>query len=368
MGQRASKSEVLVLDQQDRSFGARPQEDGPERQQDRSFGARPQEDGPERQQDRSFGARPQEDGPERQQERSFGARPQEDGPERRQAFDAPSGNSATDFSAKSMEFMVLMMESVRDLQKKISDGREEGSVAGVETVRSGSPDLPMLQPWTSNIGPLILGDWLLLVGPILSDLSATAHDWWNSMLAAVEGWYQVYVSLNPLDRLRHEAKAPEELRILKWQRLERRAATMLLAAVPEGCREELLSARRLDAFGILTHLHCTYSPGGVAEKQMLLRNLEEPAEITHLQDGPLALRKWLGWRRRAKEVGAIEPDPALLLKGINRMTKRLLDAHRDVSFRVSLVRSTLGVDTTPTLTSVDQLANHLLAEFEQLSQ
>ena len=44
---------------------------------------------------------------------------------------------------------------------------------GVETIRTGSPDLPALQPWEAQHGPLILGDWLLLTEPIVADLSMT---------------------------------------------------------------------------------------------------------------------------------------------------------------------------------------------------
>ena len=116
---------------------------------------------------------------------------------------------------------------------------------------------------------------------------------------------------------------------------------------------------------MLTYLFTTYSPGGVAEKQTLLKSLEDPAEISSVQEAPGAIRKWMRWRRRAKEVGAVEPDPALLLKGLNKMTRRVLESHRDIQFRVSLVRNTLSVDTTPTSSSVDQLAAHLLAELEQ---
>ena len=52
-----------------------------------------------------------------------------------------------DFNSKTMEFMFLMMQSMRDLQQKISDGKnDEGAVMGVEVVRSGAPDLPDLMP------------------------------------------------------------------------------------------------------------------------------------------------------------------------------------------------------------------------------
>ena len=236
---------------------------------------------------------------------------------------------------------------------------------GVEVVRSGAPDLPDLMPWTSGTGPLQLGDWMLLLNPIISDLTTSSQEWWEIMTQEVEAWYQRHVSLSPLDRLNHGFAAPASLQQPRWQRLERRVSTMIMKAIPESCREELVAARRMDVFGVLTYLFTTYSPGGVAEKQTLLKSLEDPAEITSVQEAPGAIRKWMRWRRRAKEVGAVEPDPALLLKGLNMMTRRVLESHRDIQFRVSLVRNTLSVDTTPTSSSVDQLAAHLLAELEQ---
>ena len=271
-----------------------------------------------------------------------------------------------DFNSKTMEFMFLMMQSMRDLQQKISDGKnDEGAVMGVEVVRSGAPDLPDLMPWTSGTGPLQLGDWMLLLNPIISDLTTSSQEWWEITTQEVEAWYQRHVSLSPLDRLNHGFAAPASLQQPRWQRLERRVSTMIMKAIPESCREELVAARRMDVFGVLTYLFTTYSPGGVAEKQTLLKSLEDPAEITSVQEAPGAIRKWMRWRRRAKEVGAVEPDPALLLKGLNKMTRRVLESHRDIQFRVSLVRNTLSVDTTPTSSSVDQLAAHLLAELEQ---
>ena len=76
---------------------------------------------------------------------------------------------------------------------------------------------------------------------------------------------------------------------------------------------------------------------------------------------------WHRWRTRTKEISAIAPDPALQLKGLLKMTKRTLESHRELQFRVSLVRSGLQVDTTPSDTNVEQFAYHLLAEFEQLA-
>ena len=87
----------------------------------------------------------------------------------------PQSGEAT-FTEKSIEFMMIMMETMKDLQKKVSESKEEsGMVRGVEIVRTGVPDLPTLQPWTPSQGPLQLGDWLLTAEPIAADLSSGGH-------------------------------------------------------------------------------------------------------------------------------------------------------------------------------------------------
>ena len=265
-------------------------------------------------------------------------------------------NGRDDFAQRSMEFMLLMMQSLRDLQRKSEEGRDEpGVIRGVEVVRTGSPDLPLLSMWEPHNGPLQIGDWLLLIEPIISDLSITAGEWWTGMVTAAEKWYRDHMAMNPLEKIQHRLEVPTVLTADKWMRLERRTASMLLQAVPAPIRDELVSSRRMSSFGILTHLLATYSPGGVSEKQTLLRNLEDPADISGIADAPNQLRRWLRWRRRATEIGAVPPDPTLQLKGLNKMTRKILDGNRELQFRISLVRSTLGVDTTPSDNNIEQL-------------
>ena len=81
-------------------------------------------------------------------------------------------------------------------------------VRGIETIRPGSPDLPPLAPWEAAQGPLILGDWLLLAEPIITNLSLTAAEWWTDVVCAAEAWYKHHMSLSPLDRIKHPAEAP----------------------------------------------------------------------------------------------------------------------------------------------------------------
>ena len=278
-----------------------------------------------------------------------------------------TGGAKLSPEVQQMEVMTLLVESMKSLQRQISEGQEaQGTVKGVEIVRQVA-ELPVLHPLHGSTSQLQLGDWLLLVQPMVADLTTTSDIWWDRMMTEVEKWYQDHQAMAPLERVKHEPVPPSSLSVPKWAKLERRMATLLLKAIPEVQKDELVATKRLSVFAILAHLHVTYCPGGISEKQMLLRNLEDPTEPGNLHDTVVGLRRWLRWRARAQEIGATEPDPSILVKGLNRLTKRVLDGNESLRFRVSLARNALQVDTNPNALSVSQFATHLIAEIEQLS-
>ena len=268
---------------------------------------------------------------------------------------------------KKMEFMMLMLQNMQQIQRQLIDKDDGGSVGGVEVVRSGTTDLPLLAEWDPVDGPLKMGDWMAMLEPAIADLTATSEIWWKEIVKEVGIWYQDHLKLAPLERAAHLPIPPDSLVQRRWQRLERRVASMLLKSVPEQQRTELVSTKRLAVYGILCHLQVVYQPGGLGEKQMLIRNLEEPPEANTLVDAVQGLRRWVRWRQRAKELQASEPDPTVLVRALNRITGKVLEMHKDLNFRIALSKSTLLVDTAPTKQVVEQFATHLLAEIEQVS-
>ena len=113
------------------------------------------------------------------------------------------------------------------------------------------------------------------------------------------------MSLNPLERIKYPCEAPPEITLEKWQRVERRVSSMILQAVPQTLRDELVASRRMTTFGVITYLLVAYSTGGLSEKPNILRSLEEPPEIPNVMEASIALRRWLRWRNRAREIGAV---------------------------------------------------------------
>eukprot|EP00438_Fugacium_kawagutii_P033584 Skav205234 [mRNA] locus=scaffold1794:149103:155795:- [translate_table: standard] len=197
--------------------------------------------------------------------------------------------------------------------------------------------------------------------------SRTSQKWWQETLKQARKWYSDHMELSPLDRIAHEAEPSDTLKIPKWVRLERRASNMLLAAVPDAQREELVSTKRLTVLQILCHLLMVYQPGGLAEKEVILSSLENPPEGGTIAESLQGLRRWMRWRRRAAELAVSEPDPFLLLKGLGKIVRRPLEGNKELNFRVSLARSNLQVDSNPTSKKVNALAIHLVAELEQVA-
>ena len=166
-------------------------------------------------------------------------------------------------------------------------------VKGMEIVRTGILDLPVLPPWNPTTGPLQLGDWLLMVGPLVADMSASSEEWWKLTIKEAEAFYKAHMQLPPLEKIQHSHTTPSCLQDARWQRLERRVSVMVLQSVPEQVKEELVASGRREMFDIITYLHLLYSPGGVTEKQVVLKTLEDPAEVSVPSQSPGALRRWL---------------------------------------------------------------------------
>ena len=280
-----------------------------------------------------------------------------------------AGSTSTDADI-TMKLMMTMMSSMQEMQRQLlsqrGTGRDEEK-SDVEWVRSGTQELPKLQEWSASTGPIDFNDWINLLEPQMSDLTSTSGEWWAQLLREARRWYDDHLQLPPLQRMAHDVVPSATLMQKKWSRLEKRASTLLLASLPESQREEMVSARKLSAMQILCQLLVTYQPGGLAEKELILRSLELPPEATSLSEAVIGLRRWARWRRRAMDLGVSEPDPFLLLKGLNRIVRKPLESNRDLSFRISLARSTLQVDATPTSTSITQFSLHLQAELEQVA-
>ena len=257
-----------------------------------------------------------------------------------------------------MDVMLKLMEGMQMMQKQLLEQKEKTET--IETVKAGFAELPRLGEFSPENGPIELGDWFTIIHPLMSDLSDSSMEWWDLLLKEAREWYEEYMKEIPLNRVNMVPKTPEVLGVRKWSRLERRAASLIIQAVPETVRDEMIATNTVSAYGAICRLLVVYQPGGLGEKGVVLRALEEPVEAATIPEALKSLRKWLRWRRRASEMNLALPDPTVMMRGLSKMIRKVVETNRELSFRISLARNTLRVDSVPTHGTVQQFAERLL--------
>ena len=226
-------------------------------------------------------------------------------------------------------------------------------------------ELPTLQPPGGDGGALAFGDWLAVVTPIMLDVSGSAQQWWVDVVKTAEDTYLTWLHAAPLARLRLR---PEELNNPQFARVEKRGVSMLLAAIPDSLRRDLISTRTLSTTSILYKLFITYQPGGSAERGFLLKQLTETKPGSAISEIVGSIKLWRRWVSRAEELNITLPDGMVLSSVLMRYAESLGRlGGQQVAYRVATVRQELGVDLRPTLTSIKEMAEYIQAEAEELS-
>ena len=234
-----------------------------------------------------------EDGAESQQEES----------EDSQSVDEKQGQGRTKdtMDKQSLKMMLLkLMQGMQDIQRQIVVSKDETRGDDVEIVRYVS-DLPKLVEWSPETAPIDLG----------------GETWWDLTLSTARAWYDNHTNVSPIQRLTNVAKPTPELQQKKWTRLERRASSLLLGALPELLKEEVIASKSITALGILTRAMLQFQPGGLTERSAILSALEAPAEASSVASAIVQLRRWIRGKRKAFEVGVSIPDSSIL-KGLDQ--------------------------------------------------
>ena len=286
-------------------------------------------------------------------------------PRREETEEEEAEKKESPFNTKMMlKGMMKLMEGMQVMQAQLLDVKKDSSL---EVVRGGASELPRLPEWKAETAPLDLTDWLLTIGPAMGDLSNGSQQWWEATLAAARDWYTKHQEKPPLEKVTHKPEVPLELREPRFQRLEKRATALLMAAIPQTQQEEVIAGKEVSTLAVLSRLMTSYQPGGLSEKAAILSALDSPEEVQNLTQAVTGLRRWLRWHRRAGEVNVVRPDATIQVKGSGRLMRKVLRDHQDLAFRIQLAKTTLAIDTTPTESTVMTYANHLLAEVEQVA-
>ena len=82
-----------------------------------------------------------------------------------------------------------------------------------------------------------------------------------------------------------------------------------------------------------------YAPGGATERASLIRQLETIPIHENVLDVTLALRKSL-------------PDGSVLLVAVEAATRKVVEGHRDMAFKLNMAKQSLQLPHLPLLASV----------------
>ena len=152
----------------------------------------------------------------------------------------------------------------------------------------------------------------------------------------------------------------------KHQRVEQRAAVLLLESLPDELRHEVVSVRAVTVEAMIFLVHCAYQPGGAGEKAHLLQFLTSP-DVGNGLDGTLQLaRKWVHLLRRGRELQLVLPDPSLLCRGLDRVVSSTFagNKHPSATFRIASFKLERQLDYKATLVDAEDYAYLVVGELE----
>ena len=177
---------------------------------------------------------------------------------------------------------------------------------------------------------VLFADWVYEVEQAVGGLSDKASRWFSLCLKAASEAYDLYQVSDPLTRLSLEPVRSEELCEERWRRLERRVLTLMLATLRKQAKDDAVTHRINTVPGLLYRLHILYAPGSAAERATILRQLEGQPGTTSIVDTVVALRKWRRQLQRADEMRVSIPDSSLLLRGVETLASRAVEANASI--------------------------------------
>ena len=175
---------------------------------------------------------------------------------------------------------------------------------------------------------------------VLADVSENSGTWWSAVMELVNGTYARWLAATPLERLQITPEGAEALCTGRWTRVNARTASMLLSAMGEELRGEMISQRITQSSPrMVFRLFVLFQPGGSAERQEVLRKLQNPGEFVAgdgLAEALKTLRCWPRWLARCKSVNMSPPDASVMVRGLMNLTTKHISASPDATFRTAM--------------------------------
>ena len=144
-------------------------------------------------------------------------------------------------------------EERQQVVQALTDGREVAMIQPTSQVENEVVPVPAANPFWSERAQEE-GDWIAMIEPMLSSLTDTGRVWWQCVYSKAYQAYAKWLSVSPLERLGIKAEL-EGLKVVRTVHvlLEQRAVSLLLQAIPERLKTEIVSTRMLGSVMIFTN-------------------------------------------------------------------------------------------------------------------
>ena len=141
---------------------------------------------------------------------------------------------------------------------------------------------------------------------------------------------------------------------------------LLLDSLPDDLRNEVISVRAVTVEAMVFLVHCSFQPGGSAEKAYLLQFLTAPDTSNSVDAALTMARKWIRLLRRGKELQVVLPDPSLLCRGLDKLHGAVFtnNKHPSAAFRIASFKLERQLDYKAMAKDVEDYAQLILGELE----
>ncbi|CAE7580175.1 RE2, partial [Symbiodinium sp. CCMP2456] len=173
------------------------------------------------------------------------------------------------------------------------------------------------------------------------------------------GSVQRWLESTPVDRLQIRTQVlAQRPAVDKYQRVEQRASMLLLDSLPEDLKAEAVSVRAVTVEAMVFLVHCSFQPGGSAEKAYLLHFLTSPDAGNTVDAAVASIRKWIRLLRRGKELQVVLPDPSLLCRGLDKLHAQVFaqNKHPSAAFRIASFKLDRQLDYKAKASDVEDYA------------
>lgn len=145
----------------------------------------------------------------------------------------------------------------------------------------------------------------------------------DEMMEVILRRYHQWLEAGPLESI----EVPEDgsyNRTRVRQRMDLRASSLLLTALPSNLKKELISTRQFAAGAIVFRILKVYQPGGAAERADTLAALTVQKSSKDARDACERLRWWRRHQLRALELKVSLPDATLLIRSLTKTVESVL--------------------------------------------